>query len=142
MNPERTPKTEVRGSGFHPDSGFVRAFPLRLHSYSFRGPWNAAVDSVGRTFVASSGQYGEGRFWNMVRVYDTAMVQLDSIPYHDYTDEGDRDEVPGAWRIALGSNAWTWATVPFYARPYEVLAPMGEFWSTKGGSPQLEVARW
>jgi hypothetical protein len=135
-------QANARLSVFHPDAGFVGTHPLRLHSYSFRGPWAAAVDSSGRTFVASAGQYGEGRFWNMVRVYDTAMNQLDSIPYHDYTDDGERDEVPGAWRVALGSNAWTWAQVPFYARPYQLLTPKGEFWSTTGGSPQLEVSLW
>ena len=132
----------ARLSIFHPDTGFVRTYPLRLFSYRFRGQWEAAVDSAGRTLVASAGQYGEGRFWNMLRVYDTAMTQLDSIPYYDYTDDGERDEVPGAWRIALGTNAWTWAQIPFYAQPHKVLAPTGEFWSSSGGHPQLEVARW
>lgn len=135
-------QANARLSVFHPDSGFVRAYPLRLHRYGGRGPWAAAVDSAGRTLVASAGQYGEGRYWNMVRVYDTGMNQTDSIPYHDYTDMALREEAPGAWRVALGSNAWTWAQVPFYARPYELLSPTGEFWSTKGGSPQLEVALW
>lgn len=135
-------QANARLSVFHPDTGFVRTFPLRLHSFGFRGPWAAAVDSVGRTFVASAGQYGEGRFWNMVRVYDATMTQIDSIPYHDYTEEVEQEEVPGAWRIAIGNRGFTGASVPFYARPHEVLAPTGEFWSTKGGSPQLEVARW
>jgi hypothetical protein len=135
-------QANARLSVFHPDSGFVRTYPLRLHSYGFRGPWRAAVDSAGRTLVASAGQYGEGRFWNMLRVYDAAMTQLDSVPYHDYTEDAERDEVPGAWRVALGTNAFTWAQVPFYARPYDVLAPTGEFWSTTAGRPQLEVARW
>ncbi len=132
----------ARLSVFDPDSGFVRTYPLHLFSYGFRGPWPAAVDSAGHTFVASSGAYGEGRSWDMVRVYDPAMKQLDSIPYHDYTDEINRDEVPGAWKVQLGSNAWSWAPVPFYARPYQVLTPNGEFWGTTGGSPRLEVARW
>jgi len=132
----------ARLSIFHPDSGFVRTYPLRLFSYGFQGPWKAAVDTAGRTLVASSGRYGVGRFWNMMRVYDTTMTQLDSIPYYDYTEDGQRDEVPGAWRVALGTNAWTWAQVPYYARPHEVLAPTGEFWSSTGGHPQLEVARW
>lgn len=131
-----------RLSVFDPDTGFVRTYPLQLHSYSFRGPWKAAVDSEGRTLVASAGQYGEGRFWNMVRVYDSAMVQIDSLPYHDYTDEGQADELPGYWRVNLGSNAWSWAPIPFYAQAHEVLAPTGEFWTTTAGSPQLEVARW
>ena len=135
-------RQNARLSVFHPDTGFVRTYPLRIHSYSSRGPWEAAVDSLGRTLVASAGQYGEGRFWNMVRVYDTAMTQLDSIPYHDYTDEGLRDDYPGAWRIALGSNSWTYAQVPFYSQPHQVLAPTGEFWSSAGGESRLEVARW
>jgi streptogramin lyase len=132
----------ARLSVFDPDTGFVTTYPLQLYSFGFRGPWRAAVDSVGRTFVASSGQYGENRYWNMVRVYDTTMIQLDSIPYHDYTDEDDQDEIPGAWRIELGSGSWTWALVPFYARPNDVLAPTGEFWSSAPGQSNLVVARW
>lgn len=132
----------ARLSVFHPDTGFSKTYPLRLFSYGFRGPWAAAVDSTGRTFVESSGQYGEGRYWHMVRVYDTAMNQLDSIPYEEYTGNSQMDEVPGAWRVQLGSNAWTWAQVPFYARPHQLLTPSGEFWSTTGGSPKLEVTFW
>lgn len=135
-------QANARLSVFHPDTGLVTTYPLRLYSYGFRGPWAAAVDSSGRTYVASSGQYGEGRSWNMVRVYDAAMKQLDSVPYHDYTDESEQDEVPGAWKVQLGSNAWTWASVPFYARQYQVLTPTGGFWSTTQGKPRLEVARW
>lgn len=131
----------ARLSVFDPDTGFVTTYPLRLYSYSFRGPWRAAVDSAGRTLVASSGQYGEGRFWNMLRVYDPAMNQLDSVPYYDYTDD-DRGDLPGAWRIAIGNGGWTWAPVPFYAQPHEVLAPTGEFWSSTEGRSELEVARW
>lgn len=134
---------------FDPDSGFVTTYPLRLHSYGFRGPWPAAVDSAGRTLVASSGQYGEGRFWNMVRVYDPRMKQLDSIPYREYTDlarraigGGDDDDFPGVWRVELGNGAWTWAQVPFYSRPHQVLAPTGEFWSSAAAQVELEVARW
>jgi hypothetical protein len=135
-------QANARLSLFHPDSGFVTTYPLRLFSYGSRGPWPAAVDSAGRTYVASSGQYGEGRFWNMVRVYDETMSQLDSIPYHDYTDDSKRDEVPGAWRVQLGSNAWTWAPVPYYGQPYQILTSTGQFWSTTQGVPQLEVALW
>lgn len=132
----------ARLSIFHPDRGLVRSFPLRLFSYGRRGPWRAAIDSVGRTLVTSAGQYGEGRFWNMLRIYDPSMTQLDSIPYHDYTDDAQRDDLPGAWRITLGNGARTWARVPFYPQPHETLAPTGEFWSSREGSPQLEVARW
>lgn len=135
-------QANARLSVFDPDKGFVRTYPLQLFSYGFRGPWAAVVDSAGRTYVESSGQYGEGRFWNMVRVYDTAMNQLDSIPYFDYTGQSQRDEVPGAWRVQLGSNAWTWAQVPYYAQPYQILTPTGDFWSTTGGKSQLEVALW
>lgn len=131
-----------RLSVFHPDSGFVTTYPLQVRSYGFRGPWEAAVGPDGRTVVASAGRYGEDRFWNMVRVYDTAMVQIDSIPYHDYTDEAEQDEVPGAWKVTLGRNAWTWAVVPYFARDYRTLTPTGAFWSTTRGSPRLEAALW
>lgn len=131
-----------RLSVFHPDSGFVGSFPLHLFSIGFRGPWGAAMDPGGRTFVASSGQFGEGRYWNMLRVYDPSMVQLDSVPYHDYTDDVyDTEDPPGAWRITLG-NGFTFTTVPFYARPHEVLGPTGEFWSSAAGATTLEVFRW
>lgn len=142
-------QANARLTVFDPDSGFVMTYPLRLYSYGFRGPWAAAVDSSGRTLVASSGQYGEGRFWNMVRVYDQTMNQVDSIPYHEYTDvarrataEGGDDAFPGTWRIALGSGSWTWAGVPFYSQAHQVLAPTGEFWSSEEGQLGLEVARW
>jgi hypothetical protein len=78
----------------------------------------------------------------MLRIYDQTMTQLDSIPYHDYTDEVMSDDEPGAWRITLGNNSWTWAPVPFFPQPHEVLTPTGEFWSSREGHPQLEVARW
>ena len=132
----------ARLSVFDPDTGFVTSFPLRLFSYRFRGPWEAAIDSAGRTLVASSGQFGQGRSWFMLRMYDPTMTQLDSVPYHDYTDEFQEDDPPGAWRVALGSNAFTWAAVPFYSQPQESLAPTGEFWTSSEGVPQVEVARW
>lgn len=141
-------QANARLSVFDPETGFVTSYPLRLYSYAFRGPWDAVVDSAGRTLVVSSGRYGQGS-WNMVRVYDRVMNQVDSIPYRDYTDiarratgGGSDDDFPGAWRVNVGSRAWTWAPVPFYTRQYEVLAPTGEFWSSAEGASELEVARW
>lgn len=131
-----------RLSVFHPDSGFVRSYPLRLFSYGFRGPWGAAVAPDGRTFVISSGPIGVGRYGNLIRVYDPEMGQLDAIPYHDYTDEVEREEQPGAWRISLGGSAFTWAGVPFYARPYELISPDGGFWTSADGAQYLQVTRW
>lgn len=131
-----------RLSVFHPDSGFVRSYPLRLFSYGFRGPWGAAVAPDGRTFVISSGPIGEGRYGNMIRVYDPEMRQLDAIPYHDYTDDVEREEQPGAWRISLGGSAFTWAGVPFYARPYELISADGGFWTSADGAQYLQVTRW
>jgi hypothetical protein len=132
----------ARLSVFHPNTGFVRSFPLRLFSYGFRGPWAAAIDSTGRTMVASSGQYGEGRFWSMLRVYDPSMRQIDSIPYHEYTNEvRDTDDAPGVWRIALG-NGTLHMPVPYFAQPQQVVGPTGEFWTTPEGATQIEAARW
>lgn len=130
----------ARLSVFDPDTGFVTSYPLRLYRFAFRGSWDAVVDSTGRTFVNSSGRYGEGRY-DMLRVYDPQMNQLDSIPYHDSTGELERD-LPGAWRVSLGGTAWTWAPIPFYALAHDVLAPTGEFWSSTEGAARLEVARW
>jgi len=131
-----------RLSVFHPDSGFVTSYPLRLFSSSFAGPWEAAMDSAGRTFVASSGQYGEGRFWSMLRVYDASMSQIDSTPYYDYTDDARGDEdPPGAWQVNLDRGRM-FAPVPFYSRPHQVLTSTGQFWSSAPGATQLEVYRW
>lgn len=131
----------ARLSIFDPDSGFVASFPLQLFSYGFRGPWEAAMDGEGRTFVSSSGRYGEGRFWNMLRVYDPAMRQLDSIPFHEYTNALQEGDPPGAWRISLGAG-FTFAPVPFFAQAQQVVAPSGEFWTSAEGSRHLTVARW
>jgi hypothetical protein len=131
-----------RLSVFDPDAGFVRSFPLQLFTYGSRGPWVAAVDSTGRTMVVSSGRYGEGRSWNMLRVYDPSMRQIDSIPYDEYTNEiGDSDDPPWEWRIAVGSSTLH-IPVPYFAQPRQVVGPAGELWTTPQGATQLEVARW
>ncbi|MBW3551997.1 MAG: hypothetical protein KY466_00730 [Gemmatimonadetes bacterium] len=132
----------ARLSVFDPDGGFVRSHPLRLHSYGGRGPWRAVMDSVGRTLVASSGQYGEGRFWRMLRVYDPGMRQVDSIPYDEYTETITTGDPDGAWRIPLGRGGWTFRGVPFYNVPRETMDPSGDFWSSAAGTPGLEIARW
>jgi hypothetical protein len=77
----------------------------------------------------------------MVRVYDSTMFQVDSIPYHDYTNEIHRNDQPGVWRISMGGGSLV-TGVPFYAQPRQMLSPTGEFWSSAGGAAQLEVARW
>jgi len=137
----RVPEQEnARLSVFDPDTGFVRSYPLYLFSYSFRGPWKAAFDSAGRTLLASAGRMGDGRYWNMLRIYDEDMLQTDSVPYYDYTDDGSREH-PGVWRIALGGGRLH-VGVPFYAMPQEILSPTGEFWSSSDGAQELEVARW
>lgn len=133
----------ARLSVFHPDNGFVTSFPFRVFRFGFHGPWEAAVDSEGRTFVNSAGAYGPpGRFWNMLRIYDPSMTQLDSIPYHDYTDDIQRDDLPWAWRVASGPQGPSWRMVPFFNRARDLVVPTGEFWSSTEGTPELEVVRW
>lgn len=137
----RVPEQEnARLSVFNPDTGFVRSYPLYLFSYSFRGPWKAAFDSAGRTLLASAGRFGEGRYWNMLRIYDKDMLQIDSVPYYDYTDDDSREH-PGVWRIAMGGGRLH-VGVPFYPMPQETLSPTGEFWTSADGAQELEVARW
>lgn len=144
LDPEgllRVPEQEnARLSIFDPNAGFVRSYPLYLYSYSFQGPWKAAFDSEGQTFVASSGPFGEGRSWNMLRIYDKDMLQIDSVPYHDYTDDDSREH-PGVWKIAMGGGTLH-VGVPFYPMPQEILSPTGEFWTSSAGTQELEVARW
>lgn len=144
LDPEgllRVPEQQnARLSVFDPDMGFVRSYPFRLYSYSSQGPWTAAFDSAGQTLVASSGLFGEGRYWNMLRVYDSTMAQVDSVPYYDYTDDGDRDH-PGVWKISVGGGTLH-VGVPFYARPYEVLSATGDFFTTVDGGRELEITQW
>lgn len=131
----------ARLSVFDPESGFVTSYPLQIYTIRFRGPWGAAVDSAGRTFVESAGQYGEGRYWYMTRVYDERMNQLDSIPFEEYTTAILHQDQPGAWRIDLGGG-FTWAPVPYYSNPHRVVTPTGEYWSSAPATSHLEVARW
>lgn len=131
----------ARVSVFDPEAGFVESYPVQMFSYGFRGPWAAAMDSVGQTWVASSGQYGEGRYWYMLRVYDSGMKQLDSIPYKEYTNAVKEGDPPGAWRISFG-RGFTFAQVPFFAQAQQVVDPTGEIWTTAEGSTELQVARW
>lgn len=131
----------ARMSIFDPDSGYLRSYPLRLFTTRGRGLWEAAFDSAGRTLVASSGQFGKGRDWLMLRVYDSTMTQLDSVPYHDYTDEIRSTDRPGVWIIAM-RNGRLYIRVPFYPVPPETLSPAGTFWTSAEGASQLEVARW
>lgn len=130
-----------RISIFDPDTGFVGSYPLVLFRYGFRGPWEAAFDSTGRTLVASAGQFGRGRSWSMLRIYDSRMAQSDSVPYYDYTDDGKRVDRPGMWPISVGGST-LWLPVAFYAPQQETLSPTGEFWTSAEGKPELEVARW
>jgi hypothetical protein len=144
LDPEgllRVPEQEnARLSVFDPDTGFVRSYPLYLYSYSFSGPWKAAFDSAGKTLLASAGLFGEGRYWNMLRIYDKDMLQIDSVPYYDYTDDGAREH-PGVWNISMGTGTLH-VRVPFYPMPQETLSSTGEFWTSSDGAQELEVARW
>ena len=133
-------QVNARMSIFDPDTGFLRSHPFRMFSHGFRGPWAAAFDSAGRTLVASSGQFGEGRYWNMLRIYDSEMVQLDSIPYYDYTDD-DSEDYPGSWDIPMGRGTLH-VQVPFYPAPQETLSTEGVFWTSRWGAERLEVVRW
>ena len=135
-------RQNARLSVFHPDSRFVTSFPLQLFSYGGRGPWDAAIDSTGRTVVVSSGQYGEGRYWNMLRFYDPAMQQLDSVPYEEYTSSiRETEDRPAQWQVPVGRGT-LYLQVPFYAVPRQAVAPTGELWTTAEGLTRLEVSRW
>jgi len=130
-----------RMSTFDPDSGFVGTHPLQLFSYAFRGPWKAAFDAAGRTLLASSGPF-QGGSWNMLRVYDATMAQIDSVPYYDYTEDSRRDDRPGVWLLSMPGGGRLFLPAPFYAGPQEVLSSTGDFWTSAEGKAELEVSRW
>lgn len=135
-------KGNARMSYFDPDSGFVRSHRFYVYATAFRGPWRAAMDGAGRTVVWSSGPYRGGQ-WLMVRVYDRDMVQIDSIPYHDYTHEmnggGGSD---GVWWLTTPNGMRGTLPIPFYAAERFVIDPTGQMWTTGGGASTLKVWRW
>lgn len=135
-------KGNARMSYFHPDSGFVDSHRFYVYTTAGSGPWRAAMDSVGRTAVWSSGAY-RGGFWTMVRIYDEEMVQIDSIPYHDYTnDRAGREDPEGGWPITAPNGMRGVIPVPFYPREEFVIDPTGQMWTTESGISRLEVRRW
>lgn len=99
------------------------------------------IDSDDRMHLVSSGQH-DGGWWHMIRVYDAEMVQVDSIPYEDYTNAFDQDERPGYWKVAYPGGSDQWDRVPFFAESHEVLKPNGEFLATVGGTRYLEVVQF
>ncbi|MEJ2186848.1 MAG: hypothetical protein P8Z36_13030 [Gemmatimonadota bacterium] len=135
-------KRNARLSYFDPDSGFVRSRRFRVYTTRIRGPWIAAVDSTGRTVVWSSGPY-RGGSWLMVRVYDQDMVQVDSIPYLDYTGLGARRlQEQGVWWLTTPNGMRGTLPIPFYAGEQFVLDPTGQLWTTEAGASTLKVSRW
>jgi hypothetical protein len=128
----------ARMSVFHPDSGFVRSYRLRVYTTRARGPWDAAMDDSGRTVVWSSGPY-RGSSWIMLRVYDPEMNQIDSIPYLDTADRPV--DTSGTWRFDTPRGPGH-VPVPFHPGSYQVVDPTGELWSSVEGNATLKVPRW
>jgi hypothetical protein len=78
----------------------------------------------------------------MLRVYDSTMKQLDSIPYSEYTSSiRQTADPPGEWRVAVGDGTLH-VPVPFYAQPRQALTSTGAFWGTTEGVSRLEISRW
>ena len=130
----------ARMSFFDPDSGFVASRRFRLYTTSSRGPWRAAQDENGRTLVWSSGPYRGGN-WEMVRVYDRDLVQVDSVPYLDYTNRRPGDGA-GAWLVTMPNGMIRPMTIPFNPRKHFVLDPSGEIWSSAPDETRARVIRW
>jgi hypothetical protein len=120
----------------------VDSHRFRVYTTSASGPWMAAMDSSGRTAVWSSGPY-RGGAWLMVRLYDEAMAQIDSIPYHNYTrDRASLENTDGAWSATAPNGMRITIPIPFYPRERYVIDPTGQMWTTERGVPTLEVHRW
>lgn len=132
----------ARMSYFHPASGFVDSRQFYVYTTAGSGPWRAAMDSSGRTAVWSSGPY-RGGTWTMVRIYDEGMVQIDSIPYYNYTgDRASREDPEGGWRATAPNGMRFVIPIPFYPRDKFTIDPTGQMWTTKSGVSTLEVHRW
>lgn len=132
----------ARMSYFHRVSGFVDSHQFYVYNTAGRGPWRAAMDSSGRTAVWSSGPY-RGGTWMMVRIYDEAMVQIDSIPYYNYTrDRASREDLDGGWPATAPNGMRFMIPIPFYPREKFVIDPTGQMWTTESGVSTLEVHRW
>lgn len=121
----------------HPDSGFLRSYPLGLYSWGF--VWNGAVRGDDHILVPSMSPES-GR--EMIRVYTPDMVQTDSILLPQRPDR-DREDPPGAfaWQSPDG-RARGFAQVPFYPAAGSVFDRAGDRWSAFEGDPSYRIARW
>jgi hypothetical protein len=128
----------ARMSIFDPAAGIVRSHPMRTMSRGFI--WQGAVGEDGRVHKPDYG-YVDGEPWQMYRLYDSTMTQLDSVPLEKGSSGPDTDP-PGAFYIDFGGGSWGFYGVPFYAQGGRLMDPRGVFWSTTEGDPAYRIARW
>lgn len=129
----------ARMSLFDPVEGFVRSHPVRFWRWGYI--WDGVVDSAGRVWQPSMGMV-DGTSWDMIRIYNDSMRQVDSIPIAERPERSgpDRDP-PGAFFWETGGG-FGYYTIPYYPRGQRALDPRGVYWGTTEGDPSYRVARW
>ncbi len=128
----------ARLSVFDVDAGFVESHAYRVFSWGF--VWDGAMGADGRIFESSI-TYDEARR-PVVRVYDTTMTQIDSLPLPEPPGPVPADP-PGVFRWeAPGGRARGFIQVPYYPTGSRVIDPAGAFWSTEPGNAVYRIKRW
>lgn len=125
----------ARISVFDPDGGYQASFPLQLRTW--RQVWSGAMSNDHQILKPSQVRGPPRR--TVLRVYDSQMVLLDSLPLPEPISYDVR-EMPGVfyWESSDGSTRRI-HPVPFFPIGVEVLDPRGGFWSKEDGDPAYRV---
>lgn len=124
---------------FHPDSGYIRSYPMTVLRYGFI--WAGAMLDDGRIVKPSITLFPERR--DMLRVYGPEMALVDSIlmPEPGGPPVDPQNPPSSFYWEAPGGMPRGYMTVPFYPRSQTVYAPTAEVWSSHGGAPAYRISR-
>ena len=126
-----------RMSVFDPEDGFVESFPFG--DANFNSLWNGAIVAGSRIYRPSN--RGNRR---LLRVYDLAMTQVDSLPLPSdgpEDEEFDPESQPGAFYQEMGGGYMAYS-IPFYPGEVSYFDTRGAVWSTRKGDPEYRIKRW
>ncbi len=113
-----------RMSVFDPSDGFVESFSYR---YWVRGwVWRGFMTDDGHILKPST---GDDYARDLLRVYDSAMIQIDSVFLaEDEEEQYDPENSPGAFYYEMGGSAWGLRAIPYYPAGARHIDRSGEIW--------------
>jgi hypothetical protein len=125
-------------SVFDPVAGFRWSAPLRVLRRGFI--WAGAMVESDRVWKPSIALGPPIR--NVMRVYDSEMNPVDSLPMPP-NPRIDPEDPPGSffWQSADGRSR-AYFGVPYFPQGETLIDPRGVVWSTVYGDPSYRVARW